>query len=125
MATPSGKPGRDYYFNITVKDVNGDPQDLTALQGYALVVHTTGNRTIAQYSKAVITGYLTIEETDAIAGEIKIKLPAANTQGIDNTLLMIEFVGQVNGDKFGTKDGISFELINITSTPKPKVPTLS
>ena len=129
-STPSGLPGRDYIFNIIIKDENGDPQDLTLVDGYALYAFVNDKKLIAQWSKNTIDDYLPITETDAENGEVRILLPAAKTINIDNITVYIEPAVQVVDADYGeivlgSKDGAKFELINITSAPKTPVPDLS
>lgn len=128
--TPSGQPGRDYTFNITIKDAAGDAQDLTTLLGYALIAYVEDNQVIGQWSKNEITGYDDIYPVDEATGQVKIFLSREKTASIANKMIYIEVVTESldpeNGAvQFGNVDGKKIELIKITSAGKAKAPALN
>ena len=127
MATPSGKPGRQYKFRVTILDGEGEPQNLNDVQDFALIANVKDSRVIAQWRKVETAGYLEIEENDSdlANGEVVIILPAVNTAEIENEIVLIEPVIWMDLQPLSSKDGRSFELIKITASPKRKLTALT
>ncbi len=130
MSDLKGQPGRDHVFNLVIKDGDGAAQDLTLLDGYALIAYSDPKTPICKWSKNTITGFNEVLETDAAAGEVKILLPKEKTAKIDNVQLYIEMVAEVTDIDFdslqlGMADGKNKKLIFITSSANTKVPALT
>lgn len=122
MATPSGKPGRQYTFTVRFLNANGDPQDLTLADDYALLASVGDKKTITQWRKVSTEGYQSFSSiADAINGNVEITLAPKYTAGIDNATIVVEPVVWFGGVPFSSKDGLSFELIKIKASSKPKV----
>jgi hypothetical protein len=124
-----GQPGRDYFFDITVKKA-GVAVDLTLIDGYAIIAYVNEKKIICQWSKNPLTNFKSIEAIDEATGQIKLHLPAVKTAGIDNVQVYCEIIPQVDSEaygtlKFGNEDGEKFKLIYITSSAKPKIEDLN
>lgn len=129
MSERKGKPGRDHTFNITIKS-DGVAQDLTVIEGVALVAFIAPKVIVEKWSFNAVSGFETMIQIDAPAGLVRIHLARAKTIGLEGKQVYIEVVPQINDTDFGDLqlsdlNGASEKLIFLTSAGKETLPDLS
>lgn len=119
-------PGTDILATLNVKDADGNELNLEELAGFSIYAYIKPNRIISQFAYPAATNYAEIEDDSNLSsGEIKIKIPGEKTKELsDNKIHLVMYARTDNTVPiiFGTTDGVSYELVYITSSPNPALP---
>lgn len=92
--------GEDKTIDFTLKNADGSAVDLDDLLGLVVIIYQFDKKTLAKYSKNALSGYDTIDITDAAAGKFSVKLQAKHTRAANLTEVFVEIKTQATQSGF-------------------------